>query len=77
MSTRILAYDCDGIAIAGHIGTWHVIETEITPTHGMLFLLEHDEYGDETAGLIVDKFGNIVMEDVWNGFDDYLDEYGE
>ena len=30
---------------------------------------------DEAAGVIVDEDGNLVLEDVWNGFDD-LEEAG-
>lgn len=33
-----------------------------------LFLMEHDEYGDETACVIVDSNGKLLAEDVWNGF---------
>lgn len=60
----------DGIVVKGHIGTWYVIDE--LPERG-LFLLEHETYGDEAACVIVDGSGALVMEDVWNGFDD-LDE---
>lgn len=75
----------DHIRIEGHRGTWYVIDegwfilTPDTdsgqpltiPAH--LFLLEHEVYGDEAACLIVDEHGTIVLEDVWNGFDDLED----
>lgn len=74
--------DGDGIAIEGHRGTWYVIdegnfakESEEPTEVSHLFLLEHEEYGDEAACLIVDRSGNIMMDDVWNGFDD-LEEAG-
>ena len=35
-----------------------------------MFLLEHQTYGDEAASLIVDQDLNVVLDDVWNGFDD-------
>lgn len=38
-----------------------------------LFLLEHEEYGDEAACVIVDEDGNLVLEDVYNGFSDLED----
>jgi len=38
-----------------------------------LFLLESRKFGDEVACLIVDKKKQLVMEDVWNGFDDLED----
>lgn len=76
----------DGIEIDGHYGTWYVIDegdfdwTPDTPEGPQtirhhLYLLEHEEYGDEAAGLIVDGLGDIVLDDVWNGFDD-LEEVG-
>lgn len=75
----------DHIKVEGHIGTWHSIDegdfilTPDTddgrpltlPAH--LFLLEHDKYGDEAACVIVDEAGKLVLEDVWNGFDDLLE----
>nr|WP_313129516.1 YodL domain-containing protein [Anaerocolumna sp.] len=61
------------IEVEGHIGTWYVIDTDkINGT--AYFLLEHEEHGDEAACVIVDSDGKLVLEDVWNGFDD-LKEY--
>ena len=37
------------------------------------FLLGHDEYGDEAASVIVDQDGRLLLEDVYNGFDDLLE----
>ena len=34
---------------------------------------EHDEYGDEAASVIVDQDGRLLLEDVYNGFDDLLE----
>lgn len=79
--------DSDHIRVAGHVGTWYVIDegyfawVEDTPeggtkaTHSHLFLLEHERYGDEAAGVIVDERGSLVLEDVYNGFGD-LEEAG-
>ena len=74
------------IKVAGHVGTWYVIDegwyvlTPDTPQgpktiYVHCFLLEHERYGDEAANVIVDEDGNLIMEEVWNGFDD-LDEAG-
>ena len=30
----------------------------------------HDTYGDEAACIIVDERGKLVLDDVYNGFDD-------
>lgn len=78
--------DSDHIRIAGHIGTWHVIDeawyalTPDTPDgpatlYAHCFLLEHEKYGDEAPGLIVDQTGALLLDDVYNGFDD-LEESG-
>lgn len=32
--------------------------------------MEHDTYGDEAACVIVDERGKLVLDDVYNGFDD-------
>jgi hypothetical protein len=58
-----------GIKIEGHRGKWYVIDTTINNTI-KCFLLEHETYGDEAACLIVRDDGSIIVDDVWNGFDD-------
>lgn len=76
----------DHIEVDGHWGTWYVIDEgnfELTPDTGRgpealpahLFLLEQEQYGDEAACVIVAEDGELVLEDVWNGFDD-LDDAG-
>lgn len=62
----------ENIKIEGHIGTWYVIdETEWKGKR--VFLLEHETFGDEAACLIVNEKLEIILEDVWNGFDDLED----
>ena len=34
------------------------------------YLLEHEEHGDQAIGLIVDKNGKLIMEEIYNSFDD-------
>ena len=61
--------DSDQIAVEGHVGTWYAIdETEVGGEK--FFLLEHEEYGDETACVAVNEQGKLVAEDLWNGFDE-------
>lgn len=62
----------DGIEIEGFVGTWYVIDVRRIRNRE-LFLLESELYGDDAAALIVDENRNIVMDNVHNGFDDYLD----
>lgn len=62
----------EGIAIAGHRGTWHTIDS--TRIDGQdYFLMEHDTYGDEAASIIVNTTGTMILDDVYNGFDDLRD----
>ena len=68
---HLIGYDSEGVKIQGHIGTWHTIDNA-WHRGKRVFLMEHDEYGDEAACLIVDHYGNIIMEDVWNGFSDLV-----
>ena len=61
--------DSSGLAVAGHIGTWHTIDRHEIGGHSF-YLMEHDTYGDEAACIIVDEHGKLVLDDVYNGFDD-------
>ena len=74
------------IKVPGYRGYWYVIETAHVRgfKDSKLYLLEHETYGDETESLIVTnnpENGNVqlVMDDVWNGFDDYIEQmlYGD
>lgn len=55
------------LAVAGHFGTWHTIDTRKIGGQD-LYLMEHDEFNSEVAAVIVDGTGKVVAEDVWNGF---------
>lgn len=58
-----------GIKIEGHKGTWYVIDTKEVAGH-MLYLLEHEQYGEDADCLIVDYNHKIIAEDVTDGWDD-------
>lgn len=60
----------EGIKVSGHFGAWYVIN-EATYFGSTIYLLEHEQYGDETCGVIVDENNNLILDDVWNGFLDY------
>ncbi len=62
--------ESDNINVEGHTGTWYVIDSEMIDGKN-LFLLESEQYGDEAAAIIIDKAGNLVLDGVYNGFDDY------
>ena len=64
------------IKVDGHVGTWYVIDTAFDAQNSRnIFLLEHEEYGDEASCIIVDSAGDVLLDDVWNGFDDYIEEF--
>ena len=62
------------IEIEGHIGTWYVIDTEVIDGT-KYFLLEHEEHGDIAPCVIIDSDANLVLEDVWNDFDDLKEHF--
>jgi len=59
-----------GIKVAGHVGTWYVIdEMDYAGIH--YFILESELFGDEAACLAINaKTGELVLEDIWNGVED-------
>lgn len=73
-----LTMDSENIEVDNHLGTWYVIDgLELAESSTKLFLLEHEEYGDEAANVIVDENNKLIMDDVYNGFDDYFEAFGE
>lgn len=64
--------DMSEFKVKGHRGKWYIIDT--TWYRGrQVHLCESATYGDEVANIIVEFLRNtpvIVMEDVWNGFND-------
>ncbi len=60
----------DHIKVEGHRGFWYVVDDKYSIEHGYIYLLEHETYGGDAAHLIVDPYGDVIMDDVWNGFDD-------
>lgn len=68
----MITKESENISIHGHIGTWYVID-QLTDERGSFFLLEHEKYGDEAACLIVNENGHLILDDVYNGFEDLDD----
>ena len=75
--------DTRGFEADGHAGTWHTVD-EREYAGEKFFFMEHDEYGLDVAGIIVSEHGQLVAEDLWNGYDagaleaisEYLQEKG-
>lgn len=70
----------DKLSVEGHFGTWHTIDS--ADFYGRkIFLMEHDFYGDDAAGIAVTEDGELVAEDLWNGLDEEcfeaIEEYFE
>lgn len=70
----------DKFSVEGHFGTWHTIDS--ADFYGRkIFLMEHDFYGDDAAGIAVTEDGELVAEDLWNGLDkecfEAIEEYFE
>lgn len=74
----------DHIKIEVHRGTWYVIdegyfvlnptaEHDAEATIAHFFLLEHEQYGDEAPSLIVDLTGQVIADEVSDGFDSLED----
>lgn len=59
----------EGLKVEGHKGTWYVID-EGYYKGKRVYLLEHEQYGEDAACLIVNKDLEILMDDVWNGLED-------
>lgn len=57
-----------GFTVDGHFGTWHTAEVKQIAGE-TFFRMEHDEYGDTVAGIIVNADGKLVAEDLEHGFD--------
>jgi len=61
----------DGIGVKGHIGTWYVVN-ETVHNGKTVFLLEHEEHGDEVPGIAVDADCNIMCENIYDDFPECL-----
>ena len=58
-----------GFSVDSHFGTWHTAEIKEIAGESF-FRMEHDEYGNTVAGIIVSAEGKLVAEDLEHGFDD-------
>lgn len=59
-----------GIKVDGHKGTWYSIAKKEYDGE-MLYLMEHEYWGDMAACVIIKEDNAIVAQDVYNGFYDY------
>ena len=61
--------DTSGLAVSGHVGTWHTIDHMEVDGH-TFWLMEHDTFGDDASCIIVDERGELVLSHIYDGFDE-------
>ena len=57
----------DKITVNQHIGTWYPIDMQEIDGR-TYFLLEHETYGSDVAGVIVDEKGALYAQEIFDGF---------
>ena len=65
----------EDIKVPEHMGTWYTIDC-LSYGDNTYFLCEHEEYGDETPYMIIDQNGRLILDEVYNGFEDLADLWG-
>lgn len=68
--SSIIDENTSGLAVAGHIGTWHTIDHKEVDGH-TFWLMEHDTLGDDISCIIVDERGELALSHIYDGFDDH------
>lgn len=66
--TEQIGPETKGLFVDGHFGTWHTAEAKEIAEE-TFYRMEHDEYGNTVAGIIVNADGKLVAEDLEHGFD--------
>jgi len=66
---NIITAKSKDIKIKDHIGLWYVIDHRFDRGR-YLFLLESQTFGDTAPCLIADSSGEIILDNVWNGFEE-------
>ena len=69
---QLITRNTDKIKIQGHVGKWYVID-ETTHKGRLIFLLQHETYGDDAAHIAVDENGKVVCEEIYDDFPECLD----
>lgn len=62
----------ENIKLEGYKTSWYVIDSMPYKSHA-IYLLENETYGDEIPCVIIDENYNVILDDVYNGFDDFLE----
>lgn len=60
--------DTSGIEIEQHEGLWHAVDKREVGDE-IFYLMKHNEYGDSVAAVMVGSDGDLVAQELENGFD--------
>ncbi|MDO5425153.1 MAG: DUF3849 domain-containing protein [Eubacteriales bacterium] len=60
--------DSDAVEIEQHEGLWHSVDKREVGDE-IFYLMKHNEYGDSVAAVIVGSDGDLVAQELENGFD--------
>ena len=66
-----LTKDTVDYEIEGKDGTWEVVDYLLVEGKNY-FLMEHEQYGTNVAYVILDQNGKVIVDSVYNGFDDMV-----
>ena len=66
-----LIKDTVGYEIEGKDGTWEVVDYMLVEGKNY-FLMEHEQYGTNVAYVVLNQNGKVIVDSVYNGFDDMV-----
>lgn len=64
----MITLDTTGVEIEQHEGLWHTVD-KMEIENEIFYLMRHNEYGDSVAAVILNADGELVAQDLENGFD--------
>ena len=67
-SGALVSIDTSDFHIEGKEGNWHAFDSIIIDGR-QFFLMEHETYGKEAAWVVLDEHGKLVVDNVYQGFD--------
>lgn len=68
-SSALISFDTTDFHIEGKEGSWLAFDSIIIDGKEF-FLMEHTAYGMEAANVVLDEGGNLVVDQVFHGFDE-------
>lgn len=68
-SGALVSYETTDFHIEGREGSWLAYDSIIIDGKEF-FLMEHTDYGKEAANVVLDEDGNVVVDQVYKGFDE-------